>query len=266
MECTCTLTRGKRKRGKSALCSFGPCVKTVAAHGLCSGHYSQKRRGKKLVPLRKRRSGQGCAFPGCTRSHAAKGLCAVHRRQQRKGQDLRPIGGNRIEVLPDESAFVFLLDLKGKEKASTRVSAQDLDFIRGRKWSLTSDGYVRCGCGQLMHRLLAQPPKGMEVDHINGNRLDNRRENLRVVKRSLGNQNLKGWSSSGYRNVHKKRDKWQVVVVACGTAHRGGVFEDIEEAAQAARELRQRLFTHNEESREGHAHPRTQSAAGGGDT
>ncbi len=32
-----------------------------------------------------------------------------------------------------------------------------------------------------MHRLIMNPPKGMEVDHINGNRLDNRRENLRIV-------------------------------------------------------------------------------------
>lgn len=43
-----------------------------------------------------------------------------------------------------------------------------------------------------MHRFLADPPEGMEIDHINGDRLDNRRANLRVVTRQQNAMNVTG--------------------------------------------------------------------------
>ena len=36
-----------------------------------------------------------------------------------------------------------------------------------------------------LHRVIAEPPKGLEVDHVNGNRLDNRRSNLRIVSHAI---------------------------------------------------------------------------------
>jgi hypothetical protein len=47
-----------------------------------------------------------------------------------------------------------------------------------------------------MHRLIMNPPEGMVVDHINGDRLDNRRENLRVTTQSVN-----------ARNIHNPRPK-----------------------------------------------------------
>jgi hypothetical protein len=64
--------------------------------------------------------------------------------------------------------------------------------------------YAMSGCRhKSIHRVVMDAPKGMDVDHINGNGLDNRKENLRLCTRSQNamNQRLKSHSSSGYKGV-----------------------------------------------------------------
>lgn len=72
------------------------------------------------------------------------------------------------------------------------VSLPDLPRLIefGHRWSVDSKGYGRTygrvnykTWAQALHRFLLDPPADMEIDHINGNRLDNRRENLRIVTR-----------------------------------------------------------------------------------
>lgn len=55
-----------------------------------------------------------------------------------------------------------------------------------------------------MHRIITDCPKGMEVDHINGDKLDNRKLNLRICTHSNNGKNMKPWSkgtSSIYKGV-----------------------------------------------------------------
>lgn len=62
-----------------------------------------------------------------------------------------------------------------------------------------------------MHRALLVPPDGMFIDHINGDTLDNRRENLRICTHTENSRNKHViWGKSKFRGVswHKKSKKW----------------------------------------------------------
>jgi hypothetical protein len=85
----------------------------------------------------------------------------------------------------------------------------------------------------------------MFIDHKNGNKLDNSRENLRKATKSENCQNSKTpkSNSSGYKNVcwYKQQGKWGVNIRSGGESFFGGLFEDISEANKAAIRLREEL-------------------------
>jgi hypothetical protein len=85
-----------------------------------------------------------------------------------------------------------------------------------------------------MHRMVQ--PSINDVDHINGNGLDNRRVNLRGASRSqnMANGGSKGGTSQ-YKGVSRYTDgrKWQANVMVNRKSHYLGIYEDEAEAARA---------------------------------
>lgn len=85
------------------------------------------------------------------------------------------------------------------------VSACDYAEMMCSTWSVTGNGHTRYAHRkpwahgkrqeQMMHRAILLPPAHLVVDHINGNGLDNRRENLRPATHS----------ENGRNQVHRKR-------------------------------------------------------------
>jgi hypothetical protein len=65
-----------------------------------------------------------------------------------------------------------------------------------------------------MHRMIMRPPKGMVVDHINGNGLDNRRCNLRICTRQENARNRRKHADgkSRFLGVYLRGKKWQAFV------------------------------------------------------
>lgn len=113
------------------------------------------------------------------------------------------------------------------------------------RWHFISSGYAartvkadKKKTTILMHRLVTDAEKGKVVDHISGDRLDNRRGNLRVTDQ-VGNQanrtNLGRNSSTGYKGVswHKGGGKYEAGVSLRGKRHFLGLFVDKHEAARA---------------------------------
>lgn len=89
------------------------------------------------------------------------------------------------------------------------VDDEDARLVEGLRWYLHSGGYA-CGPGGtvLMHRLIMGEPSG-PVDHRDGNRLNNRRSNLRVTDYSLNAFNrskVDKRSKSGVPGVHQRPD------------------------------------------------------------
>jgi hypothetical protein len=89
----------------------------------------------------------------------------------------------------------------------------------------------------LMHRTLLSDPAG-QVDHVNGNGLDNRRANLRLATSSQNqaNQRAQVGKSSRYKGVqrHTQRPIWWVAgIVIDGRRRYIGIYRNEEDAALA---------------------------------
>ena len=80
-----------------------------------------------------------------------------------------------------------------------------------------------------------------QVDHIDGDRMNNRIENLREATSSQNNQNRKATSSSGVKGVvwHKQSKKWIASICVNRKGVHLGSFLSIEEAALVANKARQ---------------------------
>lgn len=109
---------------------------------------------------------------------------------------------------------------------------------------MSSYGYIEIGLlGRLYraHRLAFVYMTGEEpfhnVDHINGNRADNRWKNLRVCNQSqnMGNVGLRKNNTSGHPGVvfDKERGKWRAQIRIGGKKTNLGRFDDFEDAVEA---------------------------------
>ena len=103
------------------------------------------------------------------------------------------------------------------------IDDQDWDEASKHKWYLHrgythNTLYARTNTGKYhtLHRLVLKAPKGSMIDHINGNGLDNRRENLRFCtkQQNQANQKQNKGNSSGYKGVAEASNcsKWRAYI------------------------------------------------------
>lgn len=125
------------------------------------------------------------------------------------------------------------------------VDEADFERLSVWKWCVHNCGYaVRNGRGDnigktiLMHRVILDAPPDLEVDHINTNRLDNRRANLRLCSKMQQQGNRwkpKGAFSSCFKGVSKPADtqRWRAQIKNNRKAVHLGWFDSEREAAIA---------------------------------
>lgn len=97
----------------------------------------------------------------------------------------------------------------------------------------------------MLSRFVVDAPRGLVVDHINHDTMDNRKENLRVIEPSENSMNRVGPnknSVSGYRNVSWMNGKWCVQLQINGVNSVLGTFDDVDEAGNFAKEMRKKYY------------------------
>lgn len=161
-------------------------------------------------------------------------------------------------------ALIPLRDMRGNVRTYALVDACDAHHTAHR-WCLNTDGYAtrmlpkrerRPGrTAAKLHREILGLEAGdrLEADHLNGNRLDCRRSNLRVVTKRQNKQNLASYrgARSSYRGVSWLKGKWTARVRLNGTLHYLGSYDTEERAAEVAQAFRVQHMPFTNEARSG---------------
>lgn len=140
-------------------------------------------------------------------------------------------------------------ELKIENKFNNRqvtvlISNEDVEKVKLGQWGAcydkTINGYYirgRIGKQQIqLHRYITNCPKDLQVDHINRNTLDNRRENLKICtnqQNSLNRKNSVYETEMGGINYHIRRKKYCLII---NNKHIG-IYKTLEEALQAKKDF-----------------------------
>ena len=122
-----------------------------------------------------------------------------------------------------------------------KVDDDDYDRVAEHKWYIHTKGYAQAfidGRMTLMHRFIMSPPKSLQIDHIDRDKTNNQRFNLRVVTKAVNAQNIppKANNTSGYVGVSRNGVYWQSSIYKDGKRQFIGNFKDKESAAVAYNE------------------------------
>lgn len=155
-----------------------------------------------------------------------------------------------------------MIEIKLGNGLFAKISEEDGDLLSLGSWSAhkSKSGYYACmrktigGIrtrvwlhSLIMEELIGRPlTKDELVDHINQDKLDCRRENLRIANRAQNNANKskrKG-TSSKYKGVSwdKKRETWRSYIVINKKLKHLGLFSDEKDAARAYNKAAKEVF------------------------
>lgn len=124
------------------------------------------------------------------------------------------------------------------------IDDADYESVRERSWYYhKSTGYITTSVRSLgfkweipLHTFLMGPaPLNLEWDHRNRDKLDNRRDNLRAVTRSVNmrNRNIRADNRTGVQGVRNTRGRWNAYIQTDGERIVLGHFDTFEEARDA---------------------------------
>lgn len=125
-------------------------------------------------------------------------------------------------------------------------------FVKGYKFMMNNYGYVaysgtknRMNC-KLLHRMIMGEPENMFIDHINHDKLNNCRSNLRIVtpQQNSMNRGKNKNNTSGVIGVRwdKEIEKWRAQISSNKKLIHLGLFDDLEEACEVRKKAEIKYF------------------------
>jgi hypothetical protein len=156
-----------------------------------------------------------------------------------------------------ETGIVTWKKARGRVKVGDHVGTLfNLLNTTYRQVGITLNGKTK---KYLLHRILValregREINGLQVDHIDGNGLNNRSDNLRLVtqQENLKNQKLRSDNDSGYQGVgwHKPRQKWRAYITVDGKLEHLGLFDKLEDAIAARQQAEIKYGFHKNHGRQ----------------
>ena len=180
----------------------------------------------------------------CNNPNYGNGYCRRHYDQVRRhGVILKRTRFDKNEIIKYEKyASIILYSGRNGQTmtAKTKIDLKDIENIKDYKWRLGGRGYVVSG-DTILHRLLLKDIdiESMDIDHINHDKLDNRRKNLRVCTRSQNNMNRKNVLGV---SLVKETKKWEAHIGINNNKIHLGYFKDKKEALLAREKAELKYF------------------------
>lgn len=157
--------------------------------------------------------------------------------------------------LKQKKATSYSMEVIIKDK-TILIDEIDLPLFNSYVWNIDNNGYLQTkyrGHSVRLHRLIMGLPRNMEIDHINGNTQDNRRENLRIVthRQNMLNTKLRKDNTSGFRGVSKctftyRSGKqvyyWVARIYVKGKKISLGYYKNVDEAVSSYNEAASKFY------------------------
>lgn len=141
------------------------------------------------------------------------------------------------QMTVEEMAKYLVIKLPYKDNVfEVLIDKEDYNKIKDETLHIFKNSkHYRCRTGKhiYLHRIIMNCPKGLVVDHINHNTLDNRKENLRICtpQDNMKNLSLYRTNKTGYSAIRKRYGKFIVQVERA--RKQLGKFNTLEEAIKA---------------------------------
>lgn len=167
-------------------------------------------------------------------------LCKRHYTQiRRHGKPLEKTIYDKNDFEIKENYVILYSHGKNGERLerAALIDLEDLERVIEYKWTDMGHYFKSQKLGTYLHRFILKYDGKQDVDHINGDKLDCRKSNLRVVSHSLNasNQKLSSRNKSGVIGVSydSTRKKWKSEIKVNKERFNLGRFENIEDAITA---------------------------------
>ena len=246
------ITSGFVNKGRK--CSLEQCIMPAACKTYCTKHYSRLlSTGNPLQTPTGRKHGerQVCIIDKCRDIVEGHGLCVRHYKQQRRHGKIfeRTRYDNNEIISRGKCSEVVLYNKQSIRVGVALIDTDCVEAVRKHKWSATKKGraiYVKTDVrvngkrGVLyLPNLILGEKQGFQIDHISGDPLDNRRENLRFVTQQ---QNLMNKVSARGYSKEKKSGLWHTYIAINYHRIHLGRFKTEEEAKSVRREAELKYY------------------------